>query len=66
MTAVKRAMVTKGPIEPKMEGGTALGALSLVRVGVRARLSVRVRLPPWAPSAWLGFGLGLGLGLELG
>mmetsp|Transcript_6925 Transcript_6925/g.17315 ORF Transcript_6925/g.17315 Transcript_6925/m.17315 type:complete len:308 (+) Transcript_6925:317-1240(+) len=28
LTAVKRAMVTKGPIEPKMEGGTALGALS--------------------------------------
>jgi len=44
LTAVKRAMVTKGPIEPKMEGGTALGALSLVGVRARARRRARVRL----------------------
>ena len=44
LTAVKRAMVTKGPIEPKMEGGTALGALSLVRVRVRANLTLALSL----------------------
>ena len=28
LMAVNRAMVTKGPIDPKIDGGTALGALS--------------------------------------
>ena len=39
--AVKRAIVTKGPTEPKMAGGTLLGAL--VRVRVRVGVGVWVR-----------------------